>query len=124
MSFSNSALTPAMMEASADSRYLVTLLTKFFVSFGQFILPFIIIFLSAEKVPFTYVFNFIGIAYLIIGIICFLSYRFPDSRISNEEKPVTKGAVPEWKRKNFFRSCCFMPNWFYVYCCFYVMDTN
>lgn len=92
MSFSNSALTPAMMEAYPDSRSLVTLLTKFFVSFGQFILPFIIIFLSAEKVPFTYVFNFIGIAYLIIGIICFL-VPFPDSRISNQEKPVTKGAV-------------------------------
>lgn len=70
-SFSNAAWMPSMMDAYPKNRSLVTLLTKFFVSLGQFILPFIIIALAASHISFRFAFNSLGIIYIIIGILCF-----------------------------------------------------
>lgn len=75
-SFTNAAWTPSMMDAYPTKRSLVTLLTKFFVSFGQFILPFIIVALAASKIPFSFAFNCLGTIYLIIAGAC-LFLPFP-----------------------------------------------
>lgn len=70
-SFTNAAWTPSMMDAYPDKRSLVTLLTKFFVSLGQFILPFIIVALAVGHIPFSVSFNGLGILYIIIAVACF-----------------------------------------------------
>lgn len=70
-SFTNAAWTPSMMDAYPDKRSLVTLLTKFFVSLGQFILPFIIVALAASHISFAVAFNLLGAIYVIIGVLCF-----------------------------------------------------
>lgn len=75
-SFTNAAWTPSMMDAYPDKRSLVTLLTKFFVSLGQFILPFIIVALAAGNISFSVAFNALGIIYVLIGIWC-LFLPFP-----------------------------------------------
>ncbi|MBP2056875.1 MFS family permease [Lactobacillus colini] len=82
-SFTNAAWTPSMMDAYPKKRSLVTLLTKFFVSLGQFILPFIIVALAASKIPFSVAFNFLGILYVIIAIIS-IFLPFPEVGADNQ----------------------------------------
>lgn len=76
-SFTNAAWTPALMDAYPDKRSLVTLLTKFFVSLGQFILPFIIVALAASHISFAFAFNLLGACYVVIAIIS-LFLPFPE----------------------------------------------
>ena len=99
-SFTNAAWTPSMMDAYPDKRSLVTLLTKFFVSLGQFILPFIIVALAASHIPFSIAFNLLGALYVIIGIVCFF-LPFPEvggeqvktNTKQNTTKDATKGKI-------------------------------
>ncbi|MCT6889307.1 MAG: MFS transporter [Lactobacillus sp.] len=69
-SFTNAAWTPSMMDAYPKKRSLLTLLTKFFVSLGQFVLPFFILALEANHIPFSLAFNCLGLIYLIIAVSC------------------------------------------------------
>lgn len=87
-SFTNAAWTPSMMDAYPDKRSLVTLLTKFFVSLGQFILPFIIVALAASHISFSIAFNSLALTYIIIAIACFV-LPFPKvggDQVSNTQK--------------------------------------
>lgn len=76
-SFTNAAWTPSMMDAYPEKRSLVTLLTKFFVSLGQFILPFIIVALAASHISFSVAFNCLGIVYVVIAVVS-LFLPFPE----------------------------------------------
>lgn len=87
-SFTNAAWTPSMMDAYPDRRSLVTLLTKFFVSLGQFILPFIIVALAAGNISFSVAFNALGIIYVLIGIWCFF-LPFPEVG-GDQEQPAKR----------------------------------
>lgn len=69
-SFTNAAWTPSMMDAYPKKRSLLTLLTKFFVSLGQFVLPFFILALEANHIPFSLAFNCLGLIYLVIAVSC------------------------------------------------------
>ena len=99
-SFTNAAWTPSMMDAYPDKRSLVTLLTKFFVSLGQFILPFIIVALAASHISFAVAFNLLGLIYVVIGILCFF-LPFPkvggdqvqNSNDNKTEKKSAKGKI-------------------------------
>lgn len=88
-SFTNAAWTPAMMDAYPEKRSMVTLLTKFFVSLGQFILPFIIVALAASHIPFSFAFNFLGVFYVVIAIIS-IFLPFPAVGGSKKEKAADK----------------------------------
>ena len=89
-----------MMDAYPDKRSLVTLLTKFFVSLGQFILPFIIVALAASHISFAVAFNLLGLIYVVIGILCFF-LPFPkvggdqvqNSNDNKTEKKSAKGKI-------------------------------
>ena len=101
-SFTNAALTPAMMDAYPDKRSLVTLLTKFFVSFGQFILPFIIVALVAGNIPFSFAFNGLGIIYVIIGIACFF-VPFPSIQAKKDSSSKTNNQKSTEKSNNHIK---------------------
>lgn len=88
-SFMNAGFIPTLMEAYPENRSTVTIMTKFFVSFGQFILPFFIIALAASHLPFQIAFTSLGIIYLILIIICFFA-PFPQSNKEKSDKPKEK----------------------------------
>lgn len=100
-SFTNAAWTPAMMDAYPNKRSLVTLLTKFFVSLGQFILPFVIVALAASHISFSVAFNSLAIVYVVIAIFCFV-LPFPQvggdqnslvSKSDNKQKKFSKDKI-------------------------------
>lgn len=98
-SFTNAAWTPAMMDAYPEKRSMVTLLTKFFVSLGQFILPFIIVALAASHMSFSFAFNLLGICYVIVAIVS-LFLPFPEVGGSPQEKATEKkGEAVKGKNK-------------------------
>lgn len=76
-SFMNAGLTPSMQDAYPDKRSMLTVLTKFFVSFGQFILPFVIVAFNAQHISFKVAFWGITVVYAVIGIACFF-LPFPE----------------------------------------------
>lgn len=76
-SFMNAGLTPSMQDAYPDKRSMLTVLTKFFVSFGQFILPFVIVAFNAQHISFKVAFWGIAVVYAVIGIACFF-LPFPE----------------------------------------------
>lgn len=84
-SFTNAAWTPAMMDAYPKKRSMVTLLTKFFVSLGQFILPFIIVALAASHVSFAFAFNFLGLCYVIVAVVS-IFLPFPEVGGNQKER--------------------------------------
>ena len=75
--FMNAGLTPSMQDAYPDKRSMLTVLTKFFVSFGQFILPFVIVAFNAQHISFKVAFWGITVVYAVIGIACFF-LPFPE----------------------------------------------
>lgn len=76
-SFMNAGLTPSMQDAYPDKRSMLTVLTKFFISFGQFILPFVIVAFNAQHISFKVAFWGITVVYAVIGIACFF-LPFPE----------------------------------------------
>lgn len=70
-SFMNAGMMPSMQDAYPDKRSMLTVLTKFFVSFGQFILPFVIVAFNAQHISFKVAFWGITVVYAVIGIACF-----------------------------------------------------
>lgn len=94
-SFTSAAWTPSMMDAYPNKRSLVTLLTKFFVSLGQFILPFVIVALAASHISFAIAFNTLGIAYVIIGI---ASFFLPFPKVGGNQKSTIKADTAEKKK--------------------------
>lgn len=93
-SFMNAGLTPSMQDAYPDKRSMLTVLTKFFVSFGQFILPFAIVAFNAKHISFKIAFWGIALIYAIIGIACFF-LPFPES--GSQKRQGEKAAAPKVK---------------------------
>lgn len=93
-SFMNAGLTPSMQDAYPDKRSMLTVLTKFFVSFGQFILPFVIVAFNAKHISFKIAFWGIALIYAIIGIACFF-LPFPES--GSQKRQGEKAAAPKVK---------------------------
>lgn len=86
-SFMNAGLTPSMQDAYPDKRSMLTVLTKFFVSFGQFVLPFIIVAFNASHISYKVAFWGLAIVYAIIGVACFF---LPFPEVGGDKTPETK----------------------------------
>lgn len=71
-------LTPSMQDAYPDKRSMLTVLTKFFVSMGQFVLPFVIVAFNASHISYKVAFWGLAIVYAIVGFACFF-LPFPES---------------------------------------------
>lgn len=95
-SFTNAAWTPSIMDAYPDKKSTLVLLTKFFVSLGQFVLPFVIVALAAGHIPFGVAFNGLGIVYVVIALLAFV-LPFPkvggDKPVEKVEQQVTTKAA-------------------------------
>ncbi|MCT3476403.1 MFS transporter [Lactobacillus delbrueckii] len=104
-SFMNAGLTPSMQDAYPDKRSMLTVLTKFFVSFGQFILPFVIVAFNAQHISFKVAFWGITVVYAVIGIACFF---LPFPEVGSQKKAaadkVSDSAKPKGKIKITFES--------------------
>lgn len=97
-SFMNAGLTPSMQDAYPDKRSMLTVLTKFFVSFGQFILPFVIVAFNAQHISFKVAFWGITVVYAVIGIACFF-LPFPEVGADRQAQKVEESSDVKPKGK-------------------------
>lgn len=93
-SFMNAGLTPSMQDAYPDKRSMLTVLTKFFVSMGQFVLPFVIVAFNASHISYKLAFWGLAVIYAIVGLACFF-LPFPES--GSQKRQGEKAAAPKVK---------------------------
>lgn len=93
-SFMNAGLTPSMQDAYPDKRSMLTVLTKFFVSMGQFVLPFVIVAFNASHISYKLAFWGLAVIYAIVGLACFF-LPFPES--GSQKRQGEKVAAPKVK---------------------------
>lgn len=93
-SFMNAGLTPSMQDAYPDKRSMLTVLTKFFVSMGQFVLPFVIVAFNASHISYKLAFWGLAVIYAIVGLACFF-LPFPES--GSQKQQGEKAAAPKVK---------------------------
>lgn len=100
-SFLDSGCIPAVMEILTESTGLASILTKLFISVGQYTLPLIIGFLVGNNMYFGYSF-ILCIAILIVNSLFLLKMPFP--QIENVKKSSDKKdvQVEETVKSNFF----------------------
>ena len=93
-SFMNAGLTPSIQDAYPDKRSMLTVLTKFFVSMGQFVLPFVIVAFNASHISYKLAFWGLAVIYAIVGLACFF-LPFPES--GSQKRQGEKAAAPKVK---------------------------
>lgn len=93
-SFMNAGLTPSMQDAYPDKRSMLTVLTNFFVSMGQFVLPFVIVAFNASHISYKLAFWGLAVIYAIVGLACFF-LPFPES--GSQKRQGEKAAAPKVK---------------------------
>lgn len=83
-----------MQDAYPDKRSMLTVLTKFFVSMGQFVLPFVIVAFNASHISYKLAFWGLAVIYAIVGLACFF-LPFPES--GSQKRQGEKAATPKVK---------------------------
>lgn len=97
-SFLDSGCIPAVMEILTESTGLASILTKLFISVGQYILPMLIGFLVGNGMYFGYSFIFCIVLLLINGLVL-LKLPFPQMETVKKDKATE---VKEVVKSNFF----------------------
>lgn len=96
-SFLDTCVTPTILELFREKGATANMFTKFSMSIGQFLLPFIIGFASAASLPYSFVFILMGIAIAIDGIlIAFLPFpeKTEAERADRSRFHLKKDAIP------------------------------
>lgn len=96
-SFLDSGCIPAVMEILTHSTGFASILTKLFISIGQFILPMIVGFLAGNNMYFGYSFIFCIILLIINGLFL-IKLPFPDNKSAEKKNTESRSAV----KSNFF----------------------
>lgn len=96
-SFLDSGCIPAVMEILTHSTGFASILTKLFISIGQFILPMIVGFLAGNNMYFGYSFIFCIILLIINGLFL-IKLPFPDNKSAEKKNTESSSAV----KSNFF----------------------
>lgn len=99
-SFLDSGCIPAAMEILVNSTGFASILTKLFISIGQFLLPMMVGFLAGNNLYFGYSFIFCIILLVINGLFL-LKLPFPDQSGTKKSEAKGENAAPVVK-SNFF----------------------
>lgn len=88
-SFLDTCVTPSCLEIFADAGDVANMFTKFAMSIGQFLLPFMIGFVAANKMPYSTIF-LLAAGLIIIDGILIAFMPFPPKNRVHKEKIVSK----------------------------------
>ena len=96
-SFLDTCVTPTVMELFKEKGPRANMFTKFAMSMGQFVLPFIIGFFAAKSLSYTAVFILFGVLIAVDGLLIYTA-AFPDEgeKAAKDKRPMglRRGIVP------------------------------
>ena len=98
-SFLDSGCIPAAMEILVNSTGFASILTKLFISIGQFLLPMIVGFLAGNNIYFGYSFIFCIILLVINGVFLL---KLPFPKQNKEKKKENKEEIKPAVKSNFY----------------------
>lgn len=101
--FLNGGVMPAVMEIFVGRTAFASILTKLFVAIGQFVLPFLIVFVAASQLPYTTLFYVFPVICTILTVLTFIM-PFPSQSEGDTASQEKKSFLQEIKGLHFTAS--------------------